>query len=597
MSNQPRNEEVEDGSDSDVPLRAPSTTERGARRAPTSATTSSRAPTNGASSSSGTSSRAAGGGTTSSRAPTTSTRVEETRQQFFERFGVNLPRNQDDVPAFVEAIRGVVESPLGTPMGSAAQPRRTLSTASSRSDVLGSLPNAVSTSSGVADAVARPAIPRAATTTPTTTGPASQEEPTANPPPQPASAAPPPAPPQSSTSSTNEQSQPTGTAPQRILETTAAAADDVLALVPTERGAAIAAEMERQERALQRAVRRELVEVADLRAAMGALHIDDEAFLQQQVEALRQIQANESSLQGFIEGVESSDDDTHPQSSIAGIISGMDPEIAADLAAYRAGRGIENLDGSTGGEDSSSSVAIAAARVPIGGPTRRRASSTAGGGDHEGTTDEPPSPDVQPAGGTRRRSRLRQIEALTGAVMGALAEMTGVPSLGGGGADDESSTAMSSSSDDHPTTRGRRVNNAPSRAMRVASTSAQDPGRSSRTRHNIVHEEPPEPQAPGGSAGATASSSSTSTTAPEPGQPDGSSDPRPPSLAASPPRQPLSEQELCIVCQEKPRNASFIHGSTAHIVCCYQCAMETMRRDGRCPMCRQRIDVVVRNYT
>ncbi|CAD7952299.1 unnamed protein product [Amoebophrya sp. A120] len=81
--------------------------------------------------------------------------------------------------------------------------------------------------------------------------------------------------------------------------------------------------------------------------------------------------------------------------------------------------------------------------------------------------------------------------------------------------------------------------------------------------------------------------------------------------AAAPPRPTLlASEQLCIVCQEKERNASFVHGNTAHICCCYDCAMEIFgtsndagarRRTGQgatalCPICRTRIDAVVKNF-
>mmetsp|Transcript_5850 Transcript_5850/g.14551 ORF Transcript_5850/g.14551 Transcript_5850/m.14551 type:complete len:502 (+) Transcript_5850:120-1625(+) len=72
-----------------------------------------------------------------------------------------------------------------------------------------------------------------------------------------------------------------------------------------------------------------------------------------------------------------------------------------------------------------------------------------------------------------------------------------------------------------------------------------------------------------------------------------------PDLIARPVSAPGSLEvghDLCIVCQTNPRNASFVHGTTAHIACCYQCALETRRRNRNCPICRQRIELVVQNF-
>jgi hypothetical protein len=53
---------------------------------------------------------------------------------------------------------------------------------------------------------------------------------------------------------------------------------------------------------------------------------------------------------------------------------------------------------------------------------------------------------------------------------------------------------------------------------------------------------------------------------------------------------------LCIICLEKPKDATIVHGDTAHVCCCFACA-KSMKDGGlRCPICRQTIDTVVKHY-
>lgn len=56
------------------------------------------------------------------------------------------------------------------------------------------------------------------------------------------------------------------------------------------------------------------------------------------------------------------------------------------------------------------------------------------------------------------------------------------------------------------------------------------------------------------------------------------------------------QQDICGFCFKRPKNASFIHGKTGHQVCCYQCAKKLRRRGKPCPICRQSIQAVVKNF-
>lgn len=53
---------------------------------------------------------------------------------------------------------------------------------------------------------------------------------------------------------------------------------------------------------------------------------------------------------------------------------------------------------------------------------------------------------------------------------------------------------------------------------------------------------------------------------------------------------------ICNICRSHPNNASFVHGQTGHQYCCHKCAIKVMKRDGRCPVCRKPIEIVIKNY-
>lgn len=51
--------------------------------------------------------------------------------------------------------------------------------------------------------------------------------------------------------------------------------------------------------------------------------------------------------------------------------------------------------------------------------------------------------------------------------------------------------------------------------------------------------------------------------------------------------------QLCTICLTNQKNSIFLHGSTAHQGACYECAT---RCNNVCPLCRQRVDRVVKLY-
>lgn len=57
-----------------------------------------------------------------------------------------------------------------------------------------------------------------------------------------------------------------------------------------------------------------------------------------------------------------------------------------------------------------------------------------------------------------------------------------------------------------------------------------------------------------------------------------------------------NDTNQCIICVQHPRNASFIHGRSAHQSCCYGCARKIWKEAGRCPNCRLKIEKIVKNF-
>ncbi len=53
----------------------------------------------------------------------------------------------------------------------------------------------------------------------------------------------------------------------------------------------------------------------------------------------------------------------------------------------------------------------------------------------------------------------------------------------------------------------------------------------------------------------------------------------------------------CIICLINPINAGFLHGKTTHIVTCYTCAKKTKSRNPECPICRRKIDKIIKTFT
>ncbi|KAJ8955779.1 hypothetical protein NQ314_006846 [Rhamnusium bicolor] len=52
--------------------------------------------------------------------------------------------------------------------------------------------------------------------------------------------------------------------------------------------------------------------------------------------------------------------------------------------------------------------------------------------------------------------------------------------------------------------------------------------------------------------------------------------------------------ELCIFCNDAPKDAIFLHTKVAHQCCCYKCAKRTLKAIKRCPICNCTVNKVFR---
>ena len=52
--------------------------------------------------------------------------------------------------------------------------------------------------------------------------------------------------------------------------------------------------------------------------------------------------------------------------------------------------------------------------------------------------------------------------------------------------------------------------------------------------------------------------------------------------------------DLCIFCQKRPKNATFIHGNLGHQVCCYPCAKRCWKEKATCPVCKRKVEKIIK---
>lgn len=64
-------------------------------------------------------------------------------------------------------------------------------------------------------------------------------------------------------------------------------------------------------------------------------------------------------------------------------------------------------------------------------------------------------------------------------------------------------------------------------------------------------------------------------------------------------KSPLEKEnsELCIFCNNAPKDSIFLHTNIAHQCCCYKCAKRTLNTIKRCPICNRSVNKVVKIYT
>jgi Zinc finger, C3HC4 type (RING finger)/SWIB/MDM2 domain len=53
---------------------------------------------------------------------------------------------------------------------------------------------------------------------------------------------------------------------------------------------------------------------------------------------------------------------------------------------------------------------------------------------------------------------------------------------------------------------------------------------------------------------------------------------------------------LCTMCYIRPKDACFVHGQCSHQVSCYPCAKKIVNRRESCPVCRRKIEKIVKNF-
>nr|XP_039260989.1 E3 ubiquitin-protein ligase Mdm2-like isoform X2 [Styela clava] len=68
------------------------------------------------------------------------------------------------------------------------------------------------------------------------------------------------------------------------------------------------------------------------------------------------------------------------------------------------------------------------------------------------------------------------------------------------------------------------------------------------------------------------------------------------STSNSHPQYSISVPGLCNICHNNPNDATIVHGNLGHQYCCYRCAKKLKKRGKTCPVCRQPIAFVVKNY-
>lgn len=56
------------------------------------------------------------------------------------------------------------------------------------------------------------------------------------------------------------------------------------------------------------------------------------------------------------------------------------------------------------------------------------------------------------------------------------------------------------------------------------------------------------------------------------------------------------DNDLCMICFTSPKNACIIHGRLGHQICCYICGKNLWKKQGRCPVCRRKIEKIIKLF-
>ena len=57
-----------------------------------------------------------------------------------------------------------------------------------------------------------------------------------------------------------------------------------------------------------------------------------------------------------------------------------------------------------------------------------------------------------------------------------------------------------------------------------------------------------------------------------------------------------ADDEYCVVCMDRVREVTLVHGETGHTCCCNNCAIELQKSSSGCPMCRLPIEAIIKVF-
>lgn len=69
-----------------------------------------------------------------------------------------------------------------------------------------------------------------------------------------------------------------------------------------------------------------------------------------------------------------------------------------------------------------------------------------------------------------------------------------------------------------------------------------------------------------------------------------------PAPPATPQQRQQAEENLCVVCLERPKCVTLVHQGTGHMCCCAECAEDLKKAGQPCPLCRQPFESVIKTF-